>query len=158
LQIELDVNGIPDVITVDERKIKQIIYNLLSNSVKFTPDGGQIQLTAQMTNSDALHSRLEAIGFSPLSSESVDNNQDWVLLSVKDTGIGIKPEELSRIFNPFEQVENYISKKYRGTGLGLTLVKNMVELHGGRIWAESEGLGKGARFSFVIPANIDAGA
>lgn len=158
LQMEIDINGIPDVITVDERKIKQIIYNLLSNSVKFTSDGGQIQLTAQMTNSDALHSRLEASGFSPLSSESVDNNKEWVLLSVKDTGIGIKPEELSRIFNPFEQVENFISKKHRGTGLGLTLVKNMVELHGGRIWAESEGLGKGAKFSFVIPANIDAGA
>jgi signal transduction histidine kinase len=157
LQMELDINGIPDVITVDERKMKQIIYNLLSNSVKFTSDGGQIQVTAQMTNNDALHSRLEASGFSPLSSESVDNNKEWVLLSVKDTGIGIKPEELSRIFNPFEQVENSINKKCQGTGLGLSLIKNMVELHGGRIWAESEGLGKGARFSFVVPPNIDAG-
>ncbi|MDH4207150.1 MAG: ATP-binding protein, partial [Desulfobacteraceae bacterium] len=136
--------------------MKQIVYNLLSNSVKFTSDGGQIQITAQMMNIDALHSRLEDSGFSPLSSESVDNNKEWILLSVKDTGIGIKPEELSRIFNPFEQVENSIGKKYQGTGLGLTLVKNMIELHGGRIWAESEGLGKGARFSFVIPANIDA--
>jgi len=157
LQMELDVNGIPDLITVDERKIKQIIYNLLSNSVKFTPDGGQIQVTAQMMNSDDLHSRLEAVGLSPLSSESVENNRDWALLSVKDTGIGIKPEALSRIFNPFEQVEISISRKYQGTGLGLSLVKSMVELHGGRIWVESEGLGKGATFSFVIPVNIDAG-
>ncbi len=158
LQMELDINGIPDFITADERKMKQIIYNLLSNSVKFTSDGGQIQVTAQMMNSDALQSRLEDSGFSPLSSESVDNNKEWILLSVKDTGIGIKPEELGRIFNPFEQVENSIGKKYQGTGLGLTLVKNMIELHGGRIWVESKGIGKGARFSFVIPANIDSDA
>lgn len=156
LRIGIDINGIPDVITADERKMKQIIYNLLSNSVKFTSDGGQITVTAQMTNGDTLRSRLEGNGLSPLSSESTDNNGDWVLLSVKDTGIGIKPEELSRIFKPFEQVENSKSRRYQGTGLGLTLVKKMVELHGGRIWAESEGLGKGASFVFAIPANTEA--
>lgn len=155
LQIGVNINGTPDFIKADERKLKQIIYNLLSNSVKFTSDGGQIQVFAQMANSDVIQSQIEGNGLSPLCSESVNNNRHWVLISVKDTGIGLKTEELNRIFNPFDQVENSRSRKYQGTGLGLALVKNMVELHGGRIWAESEGLGKGTTFSFVIPTNID---
>jgi len=72
-------------------------------------------------------------------------------ISVQDTGIGIKGEDLQRIFNPFEQVDNSASRKYQGTGLGLSLTKRLVELHGGRIWAESEGEGKGSRFTFLIP-------
>ena len=76
LKMELDINGIPDIITADERKVKQIIYNLLSNSVKFTSDGGEIKVTAQMMNSDALHSLLEDSGLSSLSSESVENNNE----------------------------------------------------------------------------------
>jgi signal transduction histidine kinase len=72
-------------------------------------------------------------------------------ISVQDTGIGIKGEDLQRIFNPFEQAENSASRRFAGTGLGLSLTKRLVELHGGRIWAESEGAGKGSRFSFLIP-------
>jgi signal transduction histidine kinase len=71
---------------------------------------------------------------------------------IQDTGIGIKGEELKRIFNPFEQVENVYSRRFSGTGLGLSLTKRLVELQGGRIWAESEGEGKGSKFIFVIPA------
>ena len=68
-----------------------------------------------------------------------------------DSGIGIKQEDLERIFKPFEQGENSASRKYQGTGLGLSLTKSFVELHGGKIWAESEGEGKGSMFHFVIP-------
>ena len=71
-----------------------------------------------------------------------------------DTGIGLKSENLERIFKPFEQVDNSASRKYQGTGLGLSLVKRMVELHGGRIWAESEGEGQGSRFSFILPITV----
>jgi len=72
-------------------------------------------------------------------------------ISVSDTGIGIKHEDQERIFNPFEQVDGSASRKYQGTGLGLSLSKKLVELHGGKIWVESEGEGKGSTFLFVIP-------
>jgi signal transduction histidine kinase len=74
-----------------------------------------------------------------------------IRISVEDTGIGIAAENLDRIFTPFEQVESASSRKYHGTGLGLSLAKRMVELHAGTIWAESEGLGQGSALRFVIP-------
>jgi signal transduction histidine kinase len=74
-----------------------------------------------------------------------------VEISVMDSGIGIKEEDGERIFNPFEQLENTASKRYPGTGLGLSLTKSLVELHGGKIWVESDGEGKGSIFKFVIP-------
>jgi signal transduction histidine kinase len=74
-----------------------------------------------------------------------------VKFSVSDTGIGIKPEDQDRIFSPFEQVDGSTSRRYQGTGLGLPLTRKLVELHGGRMWVESEGEGKGSTFSFIIP-------
>ena len=78
-------------------------------------------------------------------------SEQWMAISVQDTGIGIKVEDLQRIFAPFEQGEGAVSRRYQGTGLGLSLTKRLVELHGGRIWAESGGKGKGSTFYFVIP-------
>jgi signal transduction histidine kinase len=75
-----------------------------------------------------------------------------VQISVADSGIGLRKEDLDRIFVPFEQAEGPSSRKYQGTGLGLSLARRFVELHGGAIWAESEGEGKGSTFRFVIPA------
>jgi signal transduction histidine kinase len=72
-------------------------------------------------------------------------------IAVQDTGIGIRGEDLERIFDPFEQGDNSASRRYQGTGLGLSLSRKLVELHGGRIWAASEGEGKGSKFTFVIP-------
>jgi signal transduction histidine kinase len=72
-------------------------------------------------------------------------------ISVQDSGIGIKGEDLQRIFNPFEQVESSASRKYQGSGLGLSLARRLVELHGGKIWAESEGEGKGSNFILLMP-------
>jgi len=109
----------------DERKIKQILLNLLSNAVKFTPEGGRIGINARQSNSA-------------------------VEISVTDTGIGISPEDQARIFEEFRQVGSDYAHKVEGTGLGLTLGKKFVELHGGKIWVESE-VGKGSTFTFTLP-------
>jgi signal transduction histidine kinase len=150
IKLSNSLNGVPDTITADERKLKQIIYNLLSNAVKFTPNGGTVSLTAQSCKLD--DSRFSDMG---------NTNDSGVKITVTDTGIGINPDELNRIFNPFEQVETSKSRKFQGTGLGLSLTKSLVELHGGRIRAESEGEGKGSTFSFTLPItpiNIPSGS
>jgi len=139
IQLSTHMNGIPETVAVDERKVKQIVYNLLSNSVKFTPDGGSIHLETEL---------IQESENSPFHQSPVD----FIRVSISDSGIGIKPENLGKIFKPFEQVEGSASRKFQGTGLGLSLTKNLVELHGGRIWAESEGERKGSTFRFEIPA------
>jgi PAS domain S-box-containing protein len=116
-----------DTMTGDERKVKQVLFNLLGNAVKFTPDGGRIHVEATLT----------------------DGN-DFLKCSVSDSGIGISREDQNKLFKPFEQVDTRLTRKYKGTGLGLSLCKKLVELHGGRIWVESES-GKGSIFIFVIP-------
>jgi signal transduction histidine kinase len=110
--------------------------------VKFTREnGGRVCLRAQTGTATAdQHSDKTR----PLRNE--------VEISVVDTGIGIHPEDADKIFEPFLQLENSISRKYSGTGLGLYLSRKLVELHGGRIWMESEGLGKGSAFRFTLPA------
>lgn len=75
---------------------------------------------------------------------------DYIEITVEDTGIGIAPEDMEKLFQPFQQFETVLTKKYAGTGLGLNLCKKFIELHGGKIWAESEP-GKGSRFVFLIP-------
>jgi signal transduction histidine kinase len=114
--------------TGDERKIKQILLNLLSNAVKFTPEGGRIGISARQTDG-------------------------VVEISVSDTGVGIAREDQPKIFEEFRQVGSDYAHKVEGTGLGLTLAKKFVELHGGRIWVESE-VGKGSKFTFTLPTNV----
>jgi signal transduction histidine kinase len=109
----------------DERKIKQILLNLLSNAVKFTPEGGRIEMKVRQADGA-------------------------VEISVTDTGIGIAPEDQPKIFEEFRQVGSDYAHKIEGTGLGLTLAKKFVELHGGRIWVTSE-VGKGSTFCFTLP-------
>jgi len=155
IKLSTDIKRIPKVITADERKLKQVLYNLLFNAVKFTPDDGEIRLKAELVD-DALplidnsSKKASTQGIEGISDER-KTLEKCIRISVTDTGIGINQEDLERIFRPFEQAENSPSRKFQGTGLGLSLTKNLVELHGGKIWAKSEGEGKGSKFWFVIP-------
>lgn len=140
IKISTELDGVPESIHADERKLKQILYNLLSNAVKFTPNGGSIDLVAKREPDSDIR----------VQNERIYSN-DYIQISIKDSGIGLKKEDIAKIFQPFEQVENSSSRRFQGTGLGLSLTKSLVELHGGKIWAESEGEGKGATFHIVIP-------
>ncbi|MDZ7599591.1 MAG: ATP-binding protein [Desulfobacterales bacterium] len=143
LQLKADVDGLPEEVLVDERKLKQVVYNLLSNAVKFTPQGGQVRLEARIQAGSELDG-------CPVTVAGNGHGQ-WLSVWVADTGIGLAPEDLARVFSPFEQVEGSASRKYQGTGLGLSLTRQMVALHGGAIWAESAGTGQGSTFRFAIP-------
>ncbi len=125
VRVAFDADPEVDVVDGDERRIKQVIFNLLSNAVKFTPAGGEVDVSATRVNGE-------------------------VRVSVADTGPGVAPEDTERIFEEFQQSETGVGLR-EGTGLGLALSKRFVELHGGRIWLESE-LGRGSTFTFALPA------
>jgi len=123
LDVEIE-NDLPPV-HADTAKLKQVLFNLLSNATRFSPDRGKL--------------KIEAV-----------RKGDWCQVSVIDNGTGIKKEDQKRIFEPFCQLDNPPSREKDGTGLGLTLVKQIVEKHGGQIWVESE-YRKGSRFIFTLP-------
>jgi signal transduction histidine kinase len=139
IRIKIDHDGIPELIDADERKLKQILYNLLSNAVKFTPQNGSILLAAETCSNDKK--------FQDLSIAETG----YLKISVQDSGVGLRKKDLDRIFEPFEQVESASIGQVQGTGLGLSLTKKFVELHGGKIWAESGSDGHGAKFNFTLP-------
>jgi PAS domain S-box-containing protein len=154
IDLSTELDGIPDVVRGDDRKLKQVVFNLLSNAVKFTPDGGRLVLRGALLCQREgqwmprnRHREIDREERGP----AVAPNGSGVLISVEDTGIGICKENLERIFFPFEQVEGSANRRYQGTGLGLSVSRRIVELHGGTIWAESAGLGKGSTFRFLIP-------
>jgi signal transduction histidine kinase len=156
IQLTSEIGQIPRRIMADERKLKQIMYNLLSNAAKFTPDNGRIHVTAQNLYAQKNHlitSSGKKISLAPLKSKSDNKPREYLEIMVSDTGIGIRPEDLTNIFSPFEQVESDASRKYEGTGLGLPLSKSLVKLHRGWIWAESDGLNQGSRFYVIIPVD-----
>lgn len=124
--VRLDLAPEADVdIEADRDKLERIIGNLLDNGIKFTPDGGTVTVRARL-------------------------DRDFAEIAVEDTGIGIRAEDLGRLFQPFGQLEAPLTKTYAGAGLGLVLTKRLVELHGGRIRVESE-LGAGSRFIVSLP-------
>ena len=124
-------NAIPRILVGDDQRLAQVITNLVGNAVKFTPEGGSISLdTCMKGEKDGLC---------------------MIQISVTDSGIGISPEQQSRLFFSFQQAESSTSRKFGGTGLGLSISKNIIEMMGGRIWIQSE-LGKGSTFFFTIQA------
>ncbi len=110
----------------DRDKVAQVLMNLIGNAVRFTPAGGKVTVAVE------------------------SNGDEWVQISVADTGPGIPPEEANKIFDKFYQVDQVDKQKTKGTGLGLAISKGLVEMHGGKIWVESE-TGKGSNFSFTLP-------
>ncbi len=118
-------------VRADSRRLKQMLVNLLSNAVKFTPVGGSLGLEVK-----------------------VCEDEQTVHFTVWDKGIGIKPEDLGKLFKPFSQLDNRLARQYAGTGLGLSLVHRMAEMHGGSVKVESV-LGEGSRFSIVLPWTPD---
>ena len=125
IELAADVPTDLGTVVADERKVRQVLLNLLSNAVKFTPDGGTIGVRAWRTDGE-------------------------VQVAVRDTGIGIAPEDQAKVFDEFQQVGKASDRSREGTGLGLTLAKRFIELHGGGIWVDSK-IGKGTTFTFAIP-------
>ena len=126
LELEVDEPLLSHEIWADEIRLKQVVMNLLSNAVKFTPSGGTVRLEATKTDHE-------------------------IQISVRDNGIGIEPEDQSRIFEEFEQVDSSFSRHQQGTGLGLSLTRKLVEMQGGNISVQSDGKNKGSVFKFQIP-------
>lgn len=153
IKIALEIDGAITNITADRKKLKQVIMNLLSNAFKFTPDGGSVRVIARKWIG-ALSSRTGEEKPSP-GIQAPPPVGDFVEISIEDTGIGISEENLQKLFQSFQQIETSLTRKYSGTGLGLSLCRRFIELHGGRIWVESNP-GKGSRFTFIIPVKQQA--
>ena len=109
-------------------RFKQVLFNLLSNAIKFTPEGGGVEVGCDFSA-----------------------DRDFVEITVSDTGIGIRAEDIEMIFEEFRQASETTKGVKEGTGLGLAITKRLVEQHGGKVWVKSE-LGKGSRFTFTMPA------
>ncbi len=156
LHIELEVDERLSTINADPVRFKQIMNNLLSNAIKFTPEGGKVRVAAQLVRSPMSDVRSQEDVASELVSDvdvadELRRYKNFIQIAVSDTGVGIKPGDMPRLFQEFVQLDSTYAKRHQGTGLGLSLTKKLVELHGGRIWAESEGEGKGSTFTFVLP-------
>jgi signal transduction histidine kinase len=132
LRLDLDVSPTAGNIAVDERRLRQVLLELLSNAIKFSISGGLIGLS--------------------VARHDGEDEDGWIDFTVTDTGIGIAPDDLDRLFQPFVQIDSKLNRQYIGAGLGLSLAQQLVGLHGGRIRLSSE-LGYGSRFTVRLPAN-----
>lgn len=126
---------------IDRDKVKQILFNLITNAIKYSPDGGEVELVV----SEVLVDAPDTPGVLPDHPPG-----PWLVVSVRDQGIGIAPEDVQRIWERFYRVDNTNTRRIGGTGLGLSIARSLVELHGGRIWVESEP-GVGSTFAFTLP-------
>jgi two-component system, NtrC family, sensor histidine kinase GlrK len=127
------------LLSLDEGRMQQVLDNLLNNAMKFTPEGGIVRVTGS------------------LKEEGEGGGDRWVEIRVSDTGAGIPPEEIERVFNKFYQSPLHQNQRERGTGLGLAIARHIVEAHGGRVWVESQ-LSKGSTFILLLPAREPADA
>ena len=117
------------LVMADEDRLTQILTNILGNALHYTPEGGRVEILAEQKGRE-------------------------IQVAVSDTGIGIPAEHLPHVFDRFYRVDKSRSRAGGGSGIGLTIAKHLVEAHGGRIWAESEGAGKGSRFTFTLPVPV----
>lgn len=132
ITLDLDLTrNLPDI-RIDEDRISQVLVNLIGNALQYTPPGGKVTVTTQ-------------------HAHNVGEVQDHLLVTVSDTGLGISPEQLPHLFTRFYRVDKSRSRVGGGSGIGLTIARHLVEAHGGRIWAESQGKGWGSSFGFSLP-------
>jgi PAS domain S-box-containing protein len=156
LRLTLSAVGELSSIYADGRKVKQIVYNLLSNAVKFTGERGQVTLSACLVPR-AKVGRLTG-PWAGRSCPLADNAfTEFLEIRVSDTGIGISPEGLEKLFQPFSQIDSGLARRFEGTGLGLAMVKLLAELHGGAVAAESA-VGEGSCFTVWLPLRASAEA
>lgn len=137
LRLALEADDNLPALLVDVSRFRQILYNLLGNAIKFTPPGGTVTLRVGM------------------SAHRTRSGGPMLRITVLDTGIGVRPDDLERIFREFEQVDSQLARSQQGTGLGLPLARRLAELHGGRIWAESE-YGLGSSFHVELPVSVES--
>ena len=130
ITLKAEMDGLPYSLHADQVKITIALSNLVKNAIQYTEAGGTVTV-------------------------SLEEDSGYIKVTVTDNGIGIPARELPRIFERFYQVETHLTRRYGGMGLGLSVAKSMIELHGGRIWAESQG--RGSRFTFLLPVNLGAG-
>jgi len=136
IQLKLSISPSIKMVAVDERRIRQSLINLLSNAVKFTPKGGKVCLEVKIQKIE--------------STELTIKSAYELIFSITDTGIGISPEDIRNLFQAFVQIDSSLNRQYAGTGLGLTLVKQIAELHGGYVNVSSQ-VGEGSCFSIFLP-------
>ena len=138
----------------DKRKLKQILFNILSNAAKFTPDGGKIIIDMMVLDPQSIHGS-DALPEWLQPALHRDKTHPSLIISIADTGMGITGEDLPHIFEEFYQTRQGIQAHIAGTGLGLAITRKMVLLHGGKIWAHSDGPEKGSRFTLRLPLGED---
>ncbi|MBD5804322.1 Non-motile and phage-resistance protein [Azoarcus sp. Aa7] len=153
-QLELQLADCPAELVADPRKLKQILYNLLSNAVKFTPDGGRIGLGVRTLAAAEVQTALAARPGRALGVAEGAFSR-FVEIAVRDTGIGIAPADLGKLFQPFTQLDSELSRRYAGTGLGLAMVYKLVELHAGAVAVDSAP-GEGSTFLVWLPVRDNA--
>jgi len=132
ITLDMDLPAELPQVSADQDRLHQVLYNLLTNSLRYTPEGGKVRLTVRVLGEGS--------------------GKESILVQVADTGVGIPPTDLPHIFNHFYRADESRARASGGTGIGLAIVKQLVEAHGGRVWAESEP-GKGSTFSFTVPVH-----
>jgi CheY-like chemotaxis protein/two-component sensor histidine kinase len=156
IQIELEAGEDMGQPLLDMRKTKQIVYNLLSNAVKFSANGGRVILRARRVPRSAVGT---LPGTWPVHSFPLADNDfnEFLEICVSDSGIGLSRENMAKLFQAFSQIDSGLARKFEGTGLGLAMVKQMAELHGGAV-AVASAMGEGARFAVWLPLRAPAQA
>lgn len=155
IQIQTILNPISGSILGDGNRLQQVIWNLLLNAIKFTSEGGQVVVRLEQFGIEPVDvvDRPEADTESSLQNPSNAQFASYVQVSVTDTGKGISPEFLPHVFDYFRQEDGTTTRRFGGLGLGLAIVRQLIELHGGIVWAESPGLDLGATFTLRLPLN-----
>ncbi len=135
----------------DHDRLKQVVVNLLSNAIKFTPQGGRVDVCCYAIRVEEGHVEPLTTGPAPPTRSLALDEGDWLLTQVTDTGMGMPKEALVRVFEKFYQVKDDTFRKIEGSGLGLSIAEGIVKAHGGEMWAESPGQGRGSTFTFAVP-------